>query len=235
MMPRIFRSVPWRMPCLAGSRSSTVRRSFTREPATWEVGSKTPEDIAATGLLSRLLETWADWRMSSSPMALTESTFFWKSEECTSRVVSVWTKELTVASSLASVAGSSLTADVACAGETWATGSGGVRTRAPGLESAGWLSTVISRSLHVRLDGRDHGLQVLVGGWLDQVDERRRGQVVGGQELGEGRLVVGPEAVLGRQLLQVRVVEKQLTDPVTGGRQRHHRVLGEHVGVRIHE
>ena len=148
---------------------------MTSEPATWDVGSKTPEDIAATGLLSRLLETWADWRMSSSPIALTESTFFRKSVEWTSRVVNDWTKELTVASSLASVAGSSFTAEVAWASLTTATGAGGVRTRAPLDESSAagvvWLSTVISRSLHLLLDGRDHGFQVLVGRWLDQVDQ----------------------------------------------------------------
>src|SRR5437588_268140 len=58
MIPRIFRSAPCSTPCLDGSRSSTVRRSFTSPPATCEVGSNTPDDIAATGLWRRRLRRW---------------------------------------------------------------------------------------------------------------------------------------------------------------------------------
>ena len=66
-----------RSPCcpsrLAGSRSSTVRRSSSRVLPTLEVSASPPASIARTGVCSSRLDVSAALRMSASPMLRTAS------------------------------------------------------------------------------------------------------------------------------------------------------------------
>ena len=117
-------------PCRVGSRSSTCRRSWTREVDTFEFPPSGPRSIAAAGRSRKRLETSAERLISTLPIWLTDSTLRWKSGECTSIVTSDSMNAATAWSICFAVASSTVVESSACFCVTAGTAAGGVRTSA---------------------------------------------------------------------------------------------------------
>src|SRR5262245_19499922 len=140
------------------------------------------------------------------------------------------TKATILASRSETSFGSSFTAPSACFSDTGGTGSGGVSMMGASNEEASVVVWDIGRAaLVASFDIRDHTLDDLVAGNLDDIDKLvGHTKAVPLDELLKSRPVVIAKTVFDGEALQIRVIHQRFAEAFARRAERYQNMLGEH-------